>query len=165
MRFDEKVKRFAINILHSERRDDERRPRVTGLVPVVGYDLVVPEVRGINRRWSRRTLDWYSVSDCVACGNRRRRLASKLPNAEARTCEARVRVYPPPLSVLHGYVDDRMWRHGVSGELLGSSLRGRSQLSTFMKAYTVYARGRGSGTTVRFSPENKHLFLITDNVL
>ena len=25
--------------------------------------------------------------------------------------------------------------------------------------------GRGSGTTVRFSPENQHLFLITDNVL
>ena len=47
----------------------------------------------------------------------------------------------------------------------GSALRGRSQLSTFMKAYTAYARGRGSGTTVRFSPENQHLFLITDNVL
>ena len=32
-------------------------------------------------------------------------------------------------------------------------LRGRSQLlSTFMKAYTAYARGRGSGTTVRFPP-------------
>ena len=44
-------------------------------------------------------------------------------------------------------------------------VRGRSQLSTFMKAYTAYARGRGSGTTVRFSPENQHLFLITDNVL
>ena len=25
--------------------------------------------------------------------------------------------------------------------------------------------GRGSGTTVRFSPENQHLFVITDNVL
>ena len=44
-------------------------------------------------------------------------------------------------------------------------VRGRSQLSTFMKAYTVYARGREVGTTVRFSPENQHLFLITDNVL
>ena len=44
-------------------------------------------------------------------------------------------------------------------------VRGRSQLSTFMKAYTAYARGEGSGTTVRFSPENQHLFLITDNVL
>ena len=41
-------------------------------------------------------------------------------------------------------------------------LRGRSQFSTFMKAYTAYARGRGSGTTVRFSPENQHLILITD---
>ena len=124
LRFDEKVKRFAINILHSERRDDERRPRVTGLVPVVGYDLVVPEVRGINRRERRRTLDWYLVSDCVECGNRRRRLASKLPSAETHTCQARVRVYSPPLSMLHGYVNDRMWRHGVSGDLLGSSLSG-----------------------------------------
>ena len=43
--------------------------------------------------------------------------------------------------------------------------RGRSQLSTFMKAYTANARGRGSGTTVRFLPENQHIFLITDNVL
>ena len=33
---------------------------------------------------------------------------------------------------------------------IGATLRGRSQLSTFMKAYTAYARGRGSGTTVRF---------------
>ena len=45
------------------------------------------------------------------------------------------------------------------------SVRGRSQLSTFMKAYTAYARGRGSGTTVRFPSENQHLFLITENVL
>ena len=46
-------------------------------------------------------------------------------------------------------------------------LRGRSQLSTFMKAYTAYAyaRGRESGATVRFPPENQHLFVITDNVL
>ena len=44
-------------------------------------------------------------------------------------------------------------------------IRGRSQLSTFMKAYTSYARGRAFGTTVRFSPENQHLILITDNVL
>ena len=44
-------------------------------------------------------------------------------------------------------------------------IRGRSQLSTFMKAYTAYARGRGSWTTVRFFPENQHLILITDNVL
>ena len=28
------------------------------------------------------------------------------------------------------------------------SIRGRSQLSTFMKAYREYARGRGSGTIV-----------------
>ena len=48
---------------------------------------------------------------------------------------------------------------------LSKDVRGRSQLSTFMKAYTAYARGRGSGTTVRFPPENQHLFLITDNVL
>ena len=58
LNFEEKVKRFAINISHSERRHDERRPRVTGLVPVAGYDLVVPEVRGVNRRERRRTLDW-----------------------------------------------------------------------------------------------------------
>ena len=44
------------------------------------------------------------------------------------------------------------------------SIRGRSQLSTIMKAYREYARGRGSGTTVRFFPENQHLFVITDNV-
>ena len=49
--------------------------------------------------------------------------------------------------------------------LIYVKVRGRSQLSTFMKAYTAYARGRGSGTTVCFSPENQHLFLITDNVL
>ena len=48
--------------------------------------------------------------------------------------------------------------------LCGHVFRGRSQLSTFMKAYTAYARGRGSGTTVRFPPENQHLILITDNV-
>ena len=52
----------------------------------------------------------------------------------------------------------------ISGKKEGP-LRGRSQLSTFMKVYTAYARRRGSGTTVRFSPENQHLFLITDNVL
>ena len=46
-----------------------------------------------------------------------------------------------------------------------SEVRGRSQLSTFMKAYTAYARGEGSGTTVRFPPENQHLFLITDNII
>ena len=44
-------------------------------------------------------------------------------------------------------------------------LRGRSQLSTFMRAYREYARWRGSGTTIRcFFRENQHLFLITDNV-
>ena len=42
-------------------------------------------------------------------------------------------------------------------------IRDRSQLlSTFIKAYREYARGRGSGTTVRFYPENQHLFLIAD---
>ena len=45
------------------------------------------------------------------------------------------------------------------------TVRDRSQLSTFMKAYTAFARGSGSGTTVRFPPENQHLLLITDNVL
>ena len=34
--------------------------------------------------------------------------------------------------------------------------KGRSQLSTFMIAYREYARGRGSGTNVRFFPENQH---------
>ena len=46
-----------------------------------------------------------------------------------------------------------------------NTIRGRSQLSTFMKAYIAYVRGRGSGTTVRFPPENQHLFVITDSVL
>ena len=49
--------------------------------------------------------------------------------------------------------------------LLPIHLRGRSQLSTFMKAYTAYARGDGSVTTIHFPSENQHLFLITDNVL
>ena len=44
-------------------------------------------------------------------------------------------------------------------------LKGRSQLSTFMKAYTAYARGRGLGPPYAFPPENQHLILITDNVL
>ena len=47
-------------------------------------------------------------------------------------------------------------------------LRGRSQLSTFMKAYTAYARGEGGGglgPPYAFPPENQHLILITDNVL
>ena len=46
----------------------------------------------------------------------------------------------------------------------GSLVRGRSQLSTFMKAQRTLG-GRGSGTSVRFPPENQNLFLITDNVL
>ena len=54
------------------------------------------------------------------------------------------------------------WAHSFQ---ISWSVRGRSQLSTFMKAYTAYARGEGSGTTVRFSPENQHLILIADNVL
>ena len=40
-------------------------------------------------------------------------------------------------------------------------IRGRSQLSTFMKAYREYARVRGSGTTVRFFPENQHFILLS----
>ena len=43
-------------------------------------------------------------------------------------------------------------------------LRGRSQLSTFMKAYTALG-GRGLGPPYAFFPENQHLILITDNVL
>ena len=35
---------------------------------------------------------------------------------------------------------------------LATPVRGRSQVSTFMKAYREYARGRGSGNTVRFPP-------------
>ena len=38
------------------------------------------------------------------------------------------------------------------GYLLRRLLRGRSQLSTFMRTYTAYARGRGSGTTERVFP-------------
>ncbi len=34
-----------------------------------------------------------------------------------------------------------------------SHLRGRSQLSTFIKAYREYALGEGPGTPVRFSPK------------
>ena len=45
------------------------------------------------------------------------------------------------------------------------TVRGRSQLSTFMKAYTAYARGEGVWDHRTLSPENQHLFLITDNVL
>ena len=56
----------------------------------------------------------------------------------------------PPLRVLETSLDWHM-------SLFDLIIRGRSQLSTFMKAYTAYARG--SGTTVRFSPENQHLFL------
>ena len=47
-------------------------------------------------------------------------------------------------------------------------VRGRSQLSTFMKAYTAYARGEGGGglgLPYAFFPENQLLILITDNVL
>ena len=45
-------------------------------------------------------------------------------------------------------------------------LRGRSQLSTFMKAYAAYARGEGvRDHRTLFFPENQHLILITDNVL
>ena len=44
-------------------------------------------------------------------------------------------------------------------------VRGRSQLSTFMKAYTAYARGEGVWDHRTLFPENQHLFLITDNVL
>ena len=44
-------------------------------------------------------------------------------------------------------------------------LGGRSQLSTFMKAYTAYARGEGVWDHHTLSPENQHLFVITDNVL
>ena len=43
-------------------------------------------------------------------------------------------------------------------KLLLHTVRGRSQLSTFMKAYTAYARRRGPGTTIRFPPENQHFF-------
>ena len=44
-------------------------------------------------------------------------------------------------------------------------IRGRSQLSTFMKAYTAYARGEGVWDHRTLFPENQHLILITDNVL
>ena len=44
-------------------------------------------------------------------------------------------------------------------------LRGRSQLSTFIQAYTAYARGGGLGPLYAFPPENQHLIVITDNVL
>ena len=36
-----------------------------------------------------------------------------------------------------------MTQYTVNAPTLGKLLRGRSQLSTFMKAYTVYARGEG----------------------
>ena len=47
----------------------------------------------------------------------------------------------------------------------GNEVRGRSQLSTFMKAYTAYARGEGIWDHRTLFPENQHLILITDNVL
>ena len=45
-------------------------------------------------------------------------------------------------------------------------IRGRSQLSTFMKAYTAYDMqgGGGLGPQYAFPPENQHLFFITDNL-
>ena len=55
---------------------------------------------------------------------------------------------------------------GTSAVFHGSRrLRGRSQLSTFMKAYTAYARGEGVWDHRTLFPENQHLILITDNVL
>ena len=52
------------------------------------------------------------------------------------------------------------------GMLIGATLlRGRSQFSTFMKAYTAYARGGGLGPPYAFFPKNQNLILITDNVL
>ena len=50
-----------------------------------------------------------------------------------------------------------------------AQLRGRSQVSTFMKTYTVQRTlgGMRSGTTVgpTLFPENQHFILITDNAL
>ena len=46
--------------------------------------------------------------------------------------------------------------HGRIRKRMAREIRGRSQLSTFMKAYREYARGRGSGTNVHFFPENQH---------
>ena len=40
----------------------------------------------------------------------------------------------------------------VDGPTIQCKVRGRSQLSTFMKAYTAYARGRGSRTYLEISP-------------
>ena len=49
---------------------------------------------------------------------------------------------------------------------LSRLLRGHSQLSTFMKAYTAYARGGGGlGPPYAFPPKINILFLITDNIL
>ena len=48
---------------------------------------------------------------------------------------------------------------------LPTRFRGRSQLSTFMKAYTAYARGEGVWDHRTLFPENQHLIVITDNVL
>ena len=61
----------------------------------------------------------------------------------------------------------RVWLNALSKTLvvIAHQFRGRSKLSTFMKAYRGYARGRGEGleTTVRFFLQNQHLMLITDN--
>ena len=51
---------------------------------------------------------------------------------------------------------------GLEGYVM---FRGRSQLSTFVKAYTSYARGEGVWDHRTLSPENQHLILITDNIL
>ena len=117
LNFSEKVKRFTINISHSERGDDEKPHCVTEFVPVVGHDLVVPEVRGISRRWGGNEHSTGTRSQIACRAAIDASSSPKLPNAETRTCEARARVYSPPLSMLHGYVNVRMWRHGVSGDL------------------------------------------------
>jgi len=101
------MKRFAINKVY---RDRKRRwwtvAGVTGSFPVV-------------RRGTRRGDGHSSVRPVggVSESNRRRRREPKLPNAETRTCAPRARVYSPSPSPLHGYVNDRICRRGISSEL------------------------------------------------
>ena len=71
---------------------------------------------------------------------------------------------------MHACTHLHVYAHISGGNLInvefnGRSLRGRSQLSTFMKAHTAYARGEGVWDHRTLFPENQHLILITDNVL
>ena len=76
-------------------------------------------------------------------------------------------VYNAETLISHPWIIVHVYSLGPTLRLLDIIyfLRGRSQLSTFMKAYTAYARGEGVWDHRTLSPENQHLFVITDNEL